>query len=78
MDAVPGRLNQLYLYVLSSGMYYGQCSELCGINHGFMPIVVRVSDESIRFIPYSDFTFVPFMPDWLLIKNQLSCVTEEE
>lgn len=44
MDAVPGRLNQLYLYVLSEGIYYGQCSELCGINHGFMPIVVRVTD----------------------------------
>lgn len=78
MDAVPGRLNQLYLYVLSSGMYYGQCSELCGINHGFMPIVVRVSDESIRFIPYSDFSFLVFMPDWLNTDKELSYVSENE
>lgn len=42
-DAVPGRLNQLFLYVLATGTYYGQCSELCGVNHGFMPIVVKVS-----------------------------------
>jgi cytochrome c oxidase subunit 1 len=41
MDACPGRLNQVGLYINRSGMYYGQCSELCGINHGFMPIVVQ-------------------------------------
>jgi cytochrome c oxidase subunit 1 len=41
MDAVPGRLNQVSLYINRLGTYYGQCSELCGINHGFMPIVVE-------------------------------------
>jgi len=41
MDAVPGRLNQIYLYIRKSGIYYGQCSELCGINHGFMPISIK-------------------------------------
>jgi hypothetical protein len=40
VDAVPGRLNQILLYVNRPGIYYGQCSELCGIGHGFMPIVV--------------------------------------
>ena len=40
MDAVPGRLNQFYLYIPLQGVYYGQCSELCGVNHGFMPISV--------------------------------------
>jgi len=40
MDAIPGRLNQFYLYIPFQGVYYGQCSELCGANHGFMPISV--------------------------------------
>lgn len=40
-DAVPGRLNQASLFVKREGLYYGQCSEICGINHGFMPIVVE-------------------------------------
>jgi cytochrome c oxidase subunit 2 len=40
-DAVPGRLNQVPLYIAREGVFYGQCSELCGINHGFMPIVVE-------------------------------------
>jgi heme/copper-type cytochrome/quinol oxidase subunit 2 len=41
-DAIPGRLNQISVFVKREGIYYGQCSELCGINHGFMPIVVEV------------------------------------
>lgn len=41
MDAVPGRLNQVMLYIKRTGTFYGQCSEICGINHGFMPIVVH-------------------------------------
>jgi cytochrome c oxidase subunit 2 len=40
-DAVPGRLNQASLFIKREGVYYGQCSELCGVNHGFMPIVVN-------------------------------------
>lgn len=40
VDACPGRLNQATLYIKRTGMYFGQCSEICGINHGFMPIVV--------------------------------------
>lgn len=42
VDAVPGRLNETWFYVKKTGIYYGQCSELCGINHAFMPIAVRV------------------------------------
>jgi cytochrome c oxidase subunit 2 len=41
-DAVPGRLNQIPMFIKREGVYYGQCSELCGVNHGFMPIVVKV------------------------------------
>lgn len=40
LDACPGRLNQTSLYIKRPGTYYGQCSEICGVNHGFMPIAV--------------------------------------
>jgi len=40
MDAVPGRLNQVAIFIKREGVFYGQCSELCGANHGFMPIRV--------------------------------------
>jgi len=40
-DAIPGRLNQISMYINRQGIFYGQCSELCGANHGFMPIVVE-------------------------------------
>jgi cytochrome c oxidase subunit 2 len=38
VDAVPGRLNQLSCFINRTGIFYGQCSELCGVNHAFMPI----------------------------------------
>ena len=37
----PGRLNQISVFIKRSGVFYGQCSEICGVNQGFMPIVVR-------------------------------------
>ena len=40
-DAVPGRLNQLSFYIKYPGVFYGQCSEICGANHSFMPIVLE-------------------------------------
>jgi cytochrome c oxidase subunit 2 len=42
MDTVPGRTNESWIKVTKPGVYYGQCSELCGVNHGFMPIAVKV------------------------------------
>ena len=42
-DAIPGRLNQTSLFIKREGVYYGQCSEICGINHGFMPIVIEAT-----------------------------------
>jgi len=41
LDCVPGRLNQTGVYIKRNGVYYGQCSELCGVQHGFMPIVIK-------------------------------------
>jgi cytochrome c oxidase subunit 2 len=41
VDACPGRLNQSPLFIKRAGVFYGQCSEICGVNHAFMPIVVH-------------------------------------
>jgi cytochrome c oxidase subunit II len=45
IDAVPGRLNETWFKAEREGTYYGQCSELCGRDHAFMPIVVRVVSD---------------------------------
>nr|QNU08585.1 cytochrome c oxidase subunit II [Callithrix penicillata]QNU08598.1 cytochrome c oxidase subunit II [Callithrix penicillata]QNU08611.1 cytochrome c oxidase subunit II [Callithrix penicillata]QNU08624.1 cytochrome c oxidase subunit II [Callithrix penicillata] len=47
-DAIPGRLNQAMVASMRPGLYYGQCSEICGSNHSFMPIV-------LEFIYFQDF-----------------------
>nr|YP_009073571.1 cytochrome c oxidase subunit II [Aeolesthes oenochrous]BAP59121.1 cytochrome c oxidase subunit II [Aeolesthes oenochrous] len=41
IDATPGRLNQVSLMINRSGLFFGQCSEICGANHSFMPIVIE-------------------------------------
>ena len=47
LDAVPGRTNETWTRITREGVYYGQCSELCGVGHGYMPIRVRaVSQEA--------------------------------
>src|SRR6201992_1930937 len=45
MDAVPGRLNHTWFKATQTGTFYGQCSELCGAKHAFMPIEVKVGSE---------------------------------
>ena len=44
-DAVPGRTNEAWTRIDKKGVYYGQCSELCGVNHGFMPIAIEVVSQ---------------------------------
>jgi cytochrome c oxidase subunit 1 len=61
IDASPGRLNQIALWIKRTGVYYGQCSEICGIQHAFMPIVVEAKDEE-------DFL------KWLIPKNQITSI----
>jgi len=51
MDACPGRLNQVGMYIRRRGVYFGQCSELCGVNHAFMPIVI----EAVTLDKYKEF-----------------------
>nr|YP_001648867.1 cytochrome c oxidase subunit II [Microhyla okinavensis]BAF96767.1 cytochrome c oxidase subunit II [Microhyla okinavensis] len=55
-DAIPGRLNQTSFLISRPGVYYGQCSEICGANHSFMPIVVEA-------LPVPDFL------NWSLISQ---------
>ena len=63
MDAVPGRINETWFKVDRPGVYYGQCSELCGTKHGFMPIAVEV-------LPPAEFKA------WLAAKQAENGVTE--
>ncbi|MCS0500983.1 cytochrome c oxidase subunit II [Ancylobacter sp. GSK1Z-4-2] len=46
IDAIPGRLNETWFQAEKEGVYYGQCSELCGKDHAFMPIAIRVVSEA--------------------------------
>lgn len=52
IDATPGRLNQTNIFMNRSGLYYGQCSEICGVNHRFIPIVIEAipSNKFIKWI----------------------------
>nr|AZL93298.1 cytochrome c oxidase subunit 2 [Hypsicera sp. ZJUH_2016019] len=49
MDSIPGRINQSLMTIMRPGIYYGQCSEICGMNHSFMPIVIE-STSNKNFI----------------------------
>jgi heme/copper-type cytochrome/quinol oxidase subunit 2 len=69
MDAVPGRLNQFMVLTSRLGIFYGQCSELCGVSHGFMPI-------SVQSVPYNEFFNVindiePIRPNRSNVGNSL-------
>nr|QYF07836.1 cytochrome c oxidase subunit II [Hypoponera sauteri] len=51
MDSTPGRLNQSMMYLNRPGIYFGQCSEICGINHSFMPITIE-STNMVNFMKW--------------------------
>ena len=54
VDAIPGRLTEFVFFANFNGIYYGQCSELCGVNHGFMPICV----ETVSYFDFLDFLLI--------------------
>ena len=64
-DAIPGRLNETYFNVKEPGMYYGQCSELCGPGHGFMPITIKAvtEDEFASWLVDAKKEFASDIPD---------------
>jgi len=49
IDAIPGRLNQCFIFSKYEGTFFGQCSELCGVDHGYMPIVIEMVSYSYYF-----------------------------
>lgn len=57
MDAIPGRLNHLFFTPEKYGVYLGYCAELCGVNHGIMPIVIEVVDNNFCFSIYITLAF---------------------
>lgn len=60
IDATPGRLNSVGLFLPAAGVFYGQCSELCGANHRLMPITVEVTTPSL-FVRWFEGKVQPFM-----------------
>jgi heme/copper-type cytochrome/quinol oxidase subunit 2 len=52
IDAIPGRLNSTGVIISRPGVYYGQCSELCGYQHGFMPIGIKAvsTDQYLQWL----------------------------
>lgn len=62
MDAVPGRLNQVIISLFKEGLYYGQCSEICGIGHGFMPITIEVL-PTVYYLQWLYFKNPSSLPD---------------
>lgn len=54
VDAIPGRLNQVNINVNRPGLFYGQCSEICGVNHRFIPIVLE-SNRIKNFLNWLNF-----------------------
>jgi cytochrome c oxidase subunit 2 len=61
VDACPGRLNQASLYIKRDGVFYGQCSEICGVNHAFMPIVVQSTNSKMFFDWFSSYYTIQSM-----------------
>jgi len=63
VDACPGRLNQTSIFIKREGTFHGQCSEICGVNHGFMPICVKAVplDTYVSWVSsqFDAFSFVP-------------------
>ena len=60
LDACPGRLNQTALFIKRKGIYYGQCSEICGVNHGFRPIGI-VSQDFFAGLTPSTLDYEPLL-----------------
>jgi cytochrome c oxidase subunit 2 len=52
VDAIPGRLNQINFIINRPGKFFGQCSELCGLNHSFMPISINTVSQE-KFINWT-------------------------
>ena len=72
VDAVPGRVTATWFRATQTGVYYGQCSELCGKDHPFMPIAVRVVSEQA----FNEWVAAAKARDWDRARNILRAATE--
>lgn len=72
-DGIPGRLAELWFNAEEEGIYFGQCSELCGINHAYMPITVKVVSEA-EYIAWLERQGADLAnaPDWILNHARLA------
>src|SRR5690606_33578526 len=73
VDAVPGRITATWFKATQPGVYYGQCSELCGKGHAFMPIAVRVVSEEA----FNNWVEAAKARDWDRARNILLAATEK-
>lgn len=77
IDAIPGRLNETWFLVEREGMYYGQCSELCGRNHAFMPIALQaVSPE--KYAAWAELAATDLEAAYELLDDPAGPATEDE
>jgi len=84
IDACPGRLNEIEFLIYKEGIFFGQCSEICGFYHGFMPIVIeskKISDliDTYNLLnikePLNNFEIVdPAIVKWKLSEKFWECV----
>lgn len=74
VDAIPGRLTSTWFKAEREGMFYGQCSELCGLNHAFMPIAIRVVKDGV----FNDWTAAMQAKDKKKAKKILDEISLEE
>ena len=65
VDALPGRINQIFSLPVIGGIFFGQCSEICGSNHSFMPIILKVVDHDL----YTRYSTMSLLRDVLEVDN---------
>jgi len=70
IDAVPGRLNQINIFLKRAGVFYGQCSEICGINHGFMPIKIVSLDTLEFWLTFANKKFIELYNNSFIVDNE--------
>jgi cytochrome c oxidase subunit 2 len=79
-DAVPGFINENWIYISKPGTYRGQCGELCGVNHGFMPIVVKAvtQEEFVAWVKEHQKTAKNKLENDTVVINQAKAAIEKQ
>lgn len=77
VDAIPGRLNQLFIMINRTGILTGQCREICGINHSFMPITISSIPPTEFFKRIKNLSFSGWQKHWPLKPNNDNILKEK-